>query len=147
MRGLNMYSKVTWFTIAVLMMGRVMASEASPSTVSEPLAEQTTSDVHFSLSPSKCVALNEGRTCFADVAFTLNLPDQREYCVREMGQATPIGCWRASETVKYLHSFAHSTTTTYELVDRARGDVISSQSIEVNWVHKIQTKKRRWRLF
>lgn len=141
-----MYSKFSSVAFGVLVMGHAIASEASLK-AAEPQAQQIAGEVRFSLSPSKCVALNEGRTCFADVAFTLELPDQREYCVREMGQAMPIGCWRASETVKYLHSFAHSTTTTYELVDRAKGNVLASQTIEVNWVHKIQTKKRRWRLF
>lgn len=115
-----------------------IADESSKFESNQPL---------FELSPSKCVALNEGRTCFADVSFIFRLPAKGEYCLRELGQVTPIGCWKAVETVNYLHSFANSSSTTYELIDRLKGDVLATQTIEVNWVHKIQTKKRRWRLF
>lgn len=141
-----MCSKYSLLVFFALMTGTALASDVTPNDGNAARATNTGMP-EFSLSPSKCVALNEGRTCFADVSFSLTLPDQREYCVREMGEVTPIGCWRAAETVSYLYSFAQSASTTYELVDRAKGAVIATQTIEVNWVHKIQTKKRRWRLF
>ncbi|CCQ12537.1 hypothetical protein PALB_34760 [Pseudoalteromonas luteoviolacea B = ATCC 29581] len=99
------------------------------------------------VTPSKCVALNEGRTCFADVTFTMSLPDEQEYCLREKDQALPIGCWKDVSTVNYLYSFARKTSATFELISRKDAKVIGEGTIDVNWVHKIRTKKRRWRLF
>lgn len=130
----------------ILLLGVLLSSTVEAGT-RDSTANIETSEPLIELSPSKCVALNEGRTCFADVSFILRLPEKGEYCLRELGEVTPIGCWKATATVNYLHSFAHSSTTTYELVDRSKGDVLATQTIEVNWVHKIQTKKRRWRLF
>ncbi|WMN60553.1 DUF3019 domain-containing protein [Pseudoalteromonas xiamenensis] len=136
-----MYSKLLVLALICAPMHSLAATstEASDITLEEAQA--------LKVSPNKCVALNEGRTCFADVTFTLQMPDRKEYCLREKDQAMPIGCWKEVQTVNYLYSFARTQTVTYELVARESASVIAEGTIEVNWVHKIRTKKRRWRLF
>ncbi|MFC3033745.1 DUF3019 domain-containing protein [Pseudoalteromonas fenneropenaei] len=129
--------------VLLLIAGFVPVFAFANNSTDTPLEPQ----LPLAISPNKCVALNEGRTCFADVTFTLKLPDNGEYCLRERDNPKPIGCWKEAQTIHYLYSFARAETTLYELVRRRSGEVLGEAVVEVNWVHRIRTKKRRWRLF
>ncbi|RJE77757.1 hypothetical protein CWB96_14570 [Pseudoalteromonas citrea] len=97
--------------------------------------------------PSKCVALNEGRTCYADVKFSINTPALGDYCIRESVSKKILQCWASSQAFEFVLGFGSAESMSYELISKSQRDVLAVTTIEVNWVHKIQTKKRRWRLF
>ncbi|MBE0367058.1 DUF3019 domain-containing protein [Pseudoalteromonas sp. MMG013] len=97
--------------------------------------------------PSKCVALNEGRTCYADVKFSINTPVVGDYCIRESTSKKILQCWAQSQSFEFVLGFGSAESMSYELISKSQRDVLAVTTIEVNWVHKIRTKKRRWRLF
>ncbi|GEK08399.1 DUF3019 domain-containing protein [Pseudoalteromonas sp. McH1-7] len=97
--------------------------------------------------PSKCVALNQGRTCYADVKVTVNAPSEGDYCIRESLSKKILQCWAKADTFKYELDFSSDESLSYELISKKSRDVLAVTTIEVNWVHKVKTKKRRWRLF
>ncbi|PCK31773.1 DUF3019 domain-containing protein [Pseudoalteromonas piscicida] len=97
--------------------------------------------------PSKCVALNQGRTCYADVKVTVNAPNEGDYCIRESLSKKILQCWAKTDSFKYDLDFSSDESLSYELISKQSRDVLAVTTIEVNWVHKVKTKKRRWRLF
>ena len=99
------------------------------------------------VAPSKCVALNEGRTCYTDVQFTITAPMEGDYCLRESESKKILQCWANASAFVYTLNFASKSSSSYELVSKQQRDTLAVTTIEVNWVHKIQSKKRRWRIF
>ena len=97
--------------------------------------------------PSKCVALNQGRTCYADVKVTVNAPETGSYCLRESVAKKILQCWAQVNQFQYELDFSSAESVSYELISKRTRDTLAVTTIEVNWVHKVKTKKRRWRLF
>ncbi|WP_440055425.1 DUF3019 domain-containing protein [Pseudoalteromonas sp. T1lg65] len=97
--------------------------------------------------PNKCVALNQGRTCYADVTLSVNAPEVGDYCLRESGSKKILQCWANVTSFEYLFEFGSEESVSYELISKQQRDVLAVTTIEVNWVHKVRVKKRRWRLF
>ncbi|MCF2857843.1 DUF3019 domain-containing protein [Pseudoalteromonas sp. SMS1] len=97
--------------------------------------------------PSKCVALNQGRTCYADVVFEISAPQAGDYCLRESESKRILQCWANTASFAYTLSFGSAESVSYELISKAQSDTLAVTTIEVNWVHKVRAKKRRWRLF
>ncbi|MCG9759068.1 MULTISPECIES: DUF3019 domain-containing protein [Pseudoalteromonas] len=110
-------------------------------------AEETVSVGILHAVPSKCVALNQGRTCYADVKVTVNAPTEGDYCIRESLSKKILQCWAKTDTFKYELDFSSDESLSYELISKQSRDVLAVTTIEVNWVHKVKIKKRRWRLF
>ncbi|TMN38638.1 DUF3019 domain-containing protein [Pseudoalteromonas sp. S2755] len=132
-----MYSKlITW---TVLFLGVLLSHQLR--------AEETNSVGILHAVPSKCVALNQGRTCYADVKVTVNAPTEGDYCIRESLSKKILQCWAKADTFKYELDFSSDESLSYELISKQSRDVLAVTTIEVNWVHKVKTKKRRWRLF
>ncbi|KAF7783756.1 hypothetical protein PRUB_a3603 [Pseudoalteromonas rubra] len=49
---------------------------------------------------------------------------------------------------EYLLAFGSAESVSYELISKTKRDVLAVTTINVNWVHKVRNKKRRWqRLF
>ncbi|MCF6435958.1 DUF3019 domain-containing protein [Pseudoalteromonas sp. MMG022] len=109
-------------------------------------AEHAPSEI-LHATPNKCVALNQGRTCYADVKFKVNTPTTGDYCIREGYSKKILQCWANTKSFTYTLSFGSAQSLSYELISQAQRDILAVTTIEVNWVHKVQTKKRRWRLF
>ncbi|RZQ54793.1 hypothetical protein CWB73_03225 [Pseudoalteromonas phenolica] len=97
--------------------------------------------------PSKCVALNEGRTCYTDVKFAITAPDIGDYCLRESNSKKILQCWANTKAFVYTLNFGSTQSISYELISKQKRDTLAVTTIEVNWVHKIKSKKRRWRIF
>ena len=97
--------------------------------------------------PSKCVALNEGRTCYTDVKFAITAPDIGDYCLRESSSKKILQCWANTKAFAYTLNFGSKQSMSYELISKQKRDTLAVTTIEVNWVHKIKSKKRRWRIF
>jgi hypothetical protein len=101
----------------------------------------------LNVTPNKCVALTQGRTCYADVEFKVVTPKVGDYCLREGYSKKILQCWANTQSFSYTLNFGSEQSLSYELISQAQRDVLAVTTIEVNWVHKVQTKKRRWRLF
>ncbi|MBQ4838890.1 MULTISPECIES: DUF3019 domain-containing protein [Pseudoalteromonas] len=130
-----MYFRLTWV---------IWASLAALTT--ESMANDKRKGI-LHASPTKCVALNQGRTCYADVVFDISAPEAGDYCLRESESKRILQCWANTDSFSYTLNFGSVESVSYELIAKAQRDVLAVTTIEVNWVHKVRTKKRRWRLF
>ncbi|WP_010385062.1 DUF3019 domain-containing protein [Pseudoalteromonas rubra] len=98
--------------------------------------------------PNKCVALHKGRTCYTDVTFSISAPQVGDYCIRDSNSKKILQCWANVSHFEYLLAFGSAESVSYELISKTKRDVLAVTTINVNWVHKVRNKKRRWqRLF
>ncbi|KID54643.1 signal peptide protein [Pseudoalteromonas luteoviolacea] len=130
-----MYFRFTWVIWASL---ATLATESTANDKRKGI---------LNASPTKCVALNQGRTCYADVVFDISAPTAGDYCLRESESKRILQCWANTDSFSYTLNFGSIESVSYELIAKAHSDVLAVTTIEVNWVHKVRTKKRRWRLF
>lgn len=134
-----MYFKLISVNALVLIIGLVNSQPVLAN------GEGATEILHAA--PSKCVALNEGRTCYTDVKFSINTPATGDYCIRESTSKKILRCWAQSQSFDFVLNFGSAESMSYELISKSQSDVLAVTTVEVNWVHKIRAKKRRWRLF
>lgn len=116
-----------------------------------PNAQQQVVDeslkVEFNAQPAKCIALRQGRQCYAAVTLSFKLGEVSDYCIYEQPVASPLRCWHNTNQSNLRIEFESSTKTAYLLVNTLTKKVVSVTQVDVGWVHKTTSRKRRWRLF
>lgn len=105
----------------------------------------------LSLKPERCVALNEGQTCYQNVTVNWQSRVPANYCLFEESSKTPIVCWENAIEGEVKVEFASETNQTYRLYlskTPTKKDLAAETEMVVTWVYS-DTKKRRnrWRLF
>ena len=106
-----------------------------------------TSEVIFSAKPANCVALHQGRKCYANVSLQWQVVEQGNFCIYQKGTNKVIQCWENSNGNQVQFEFESSVKLEYQLVAIEKNNVIAETAIDVSWVHKATPRKRRWRLF
>lgn len=100
----------------------------------------------FTSVPQKCVALRQGRTCYTTVKLKYHVLEHGYYCVFSSLKKKATRCFDGKKGRVSL-PFKSKDKVVYTLVDPKTNTVLASTSVEVAWVHKTETRKRRWRLF
>jgi hypothetical protein len=103
--------------------------------------------VQFSATPGNCIALHQGRKCFARVALFWQTSTSGNFCIYQKIQNKVIQCWKNSRGSTTQFEFESSEKLEYQLVSIDQNRVLAETVIEVSWVHKATARKRRWRLF
>lgn len=111
-------------------------------------AEET---AQLSLKPARCVAMNEGQTCYQTVAINWQADAIADYCLYQQGTEKPIFCWQQTAKGKTKVEFANSENLRYRLMMKLKADTWMEKAhaeMIVTWVYS-KTKKRKnsWRLF
>jgi len=134
--------KRRWLTIACL----VFAQSLARSAYAEPVTLSSQS-VKFTALPATCITLRQGRNCFANITLRLKLAQIGNYCVYQQHSNKPMRCWNNSygESIKF--EFQSNKKVVYSLKNESSQQVIALTAVEVSWVHKASSRKRRWRLF
>lgn len=100
--------------------------------------------------PNKCVALNQGRECFANVLINWRLKQANDYCLRvkhDDGKLSELKCWQQTNSGQLSYAFQSAKGLQFILTRRTSDKPIASASIQVSWLYQSSTRKRRWRLF
>jgi len=104
--------------------------------------------------PNKCVALNEGRACFALVNVTWQSNEPGNICLFDSLNAKPLFCWNHASKGQYWYNMEASEDVTLKLTllqnTKTRVDSelsLAQTTIKVSWLYKTNSRKRRWRLF
>jgi hypothetical protein len=97
--------------------------------------------------PDTCVALREGRSCYADVTLTWQQPKIGNYCLRDATTKYIMQCWLKQQTGNFNYEFDSQQTVVFELFDSDTSLVIADAEVKLQWVYQNRQKKRRWRLF
>ena len=64
---------------------------------------------HFAVTPNKCVALREGRPCYALVSVNWKKTSVGNYCLRYSKSKQLLQCWTAQSSGVYQYEFDGST--------------------------------------
>ena len=97
--------------------------------------------------PDTCVALREGRSCYADVDISWQQQSIGNYCLRNEQSKHIIQCWLMQQKGLFRYEFDSAETIGFELINSDNGKVVATTEIQLQWVYKNRQKKRRWRLF
>lgn len=101
----------------------------------------------FSAVPDTCVALREGRNCYADIAINWQQPRIGNYCLRDATSKHIMQCWLSQQSGHFNYAFASAETIAFELINSDNGKIIATAQVQLQWVYQNRQKKRRWRLF
>lgn len=111
--------------------------------------------VIFQVKPSMCVALNQGRTCYAQVKIQFSSSLTDDFCIvkkrtdmtqRSNSDQQQIKCWKQSKGDAIHFEFQSSESITYQLMTH-KNEAVAETTVDVSWVHEKSPRKRRWRLF
>lgn len=138
-------SKQIGSIICLLVASKVIAQENKHSI--KLLENAQTNDIVFSAKPGNCVALHQGRTCYATVAIQWQTPVKGDFCLYQKTTNKVLQCWQNSQGNQIQFEFESNVKREYQLIAKETKRIIAETSVNVSWVHKATPKKRRWRLF
>lgn len=109
-------------------------------------------DMEMIVQPNKCVALTQGRRCYAQVNITWQAKQLSSVCLIEIGSLKKLNCWVEQFQGQYTYEMESAEDITLSLVPTSaipseRETVLVSTTIEVSWLYEGSARKRRWRLF
>lgn len=102
---------------------------------------------NMSVKPKKCVTLKQGNICYQGITGNWSTAQAGHYCLTLSTRIKPVKCWKKSAGESFKFEFAEKQTTTLNLVDQARNQILNEQVIEVKWVYNTRKYHSRWRLF
>lgn len=100
----------------------------------------------LTVKPAKCVALNQGRTCYAQVDFTWQSQHKDQLCLYQKQPRKKIACWQPPRKTPIKFEFKSNETKHYQLINQQQ-NVLAETMVEVNWVYDSGPRKRNWRVF
>lgn len=102
----------------------------------------------MTVKPNRCIALQQGHTCYATLSFQWAAPVSGEYCLYDEHKSDPIICWVGSALMDYKHEFASDKNVIYDVRLKINQQSLSQTLVKISWVYKSNTKSTsRWRLF
>lgn len=123
-----------------------LAMLSTTAVATEP-AENDKSRVSFNATPSRCIALHQGQTCYTKVTLTWQDIDE-ELCLFEASRSEALTCGASSDIKRYVLIFESDVSLLYELRSRSNNELLGQTVVKISWVYKENTEKTsRWRLF
>jgi len=129
------------------------ASEINKENQRENVNKLSVSKINLSAQPANCVALRHGRTCYANVKLNWVSQIKQDYCIYikhpklKRSQLKVIKCWKNSNGNEVIFNFESNKKIEFQLMSSIDNKVIAETAVEVSWVHKASSRKRRWRIF
>ena len=111
------------------------------------LAVTTQAPSELTAVPDTCVALREGRHCYADVVLSWQQPEVGNYCLRDATSKYIMQCWLKQRQGSLNYAFDSTQSISFELFDSNTSQVIAVSEVKLQGVYQNRQKKRRWRLF
>jgi len=106
--------------------------------------------VSFSVQPQQCVTMRQGRDCFATVKIQWQHTLSPAVCLYQMTKDQThkqLKCWSNSNQGQAVIEFESSENIHYQLRTFEGDKLIADAEVVVSWLHKNNTRRRRWRLF
>lgn len=107
-------------------------------------AHATPADTTFlKLTPDRCVALQQGRLCYATIQIQWQSKQAQDLCL--YAGSEKLQCWHASNNGQWRYEFVARDNQILQLIS---ADGVQAEAlVKVNWVQKNPKVKRHWRLF
>ena len=104
-------------------------------------------DLHFDVSPRKCVTLKQGNQCYQDIDVNWQAREKGDYCLIVSTQDTPLKCWIDQDAADFEFEFVGKQTALLSLVESKSGKLLQQTDIEVKWVYRNRSRNLSWRVF
>jgi len=102
----------------------------------------------LTIEPSRCIALEQGQTCFAGLKFRWTNPATGEYCLFDERQRDPLVCWKGRTVTSYTLEFKSNKNVSYDIRLKLSDQSLAQALVKISWVYKSNTSSTsRWRLF
>ena len=139
-----MFSKCKGFAVLILCCIGLITDQSLANDVSdEPVLAQ----------PNKCVALSQGRECFAQITLTWRTASEGDYCLVMATQESQVTgsrvlrCWDAASSGQLVYDMQSAENLVVSLQNKRDKQTIGRSVITVSWLYQSNSRKRRWRLF
>ena len=109
--------------------------------------DEQTHDSPLVALPDTCVALREGRNCYADIELNWQQDSIGNYCLRDATSKHIMQCWLRQKSGQLNYAFDSVESISFELINSDTGKTIAATQVQLQWVYQNRQKKRRWRLF
>lgn len=106
-------------------------------------ADRASAPARLKLTPDTCVALQQGRLCYATIQVQWDSLTAEELCL--FAGPEKLQCWPAGHSGQWRYDFV--ATDSQQLQLRSADKVLAEAVVKVNWVQKSTKIKRHWRLF
>lgn len=120
------------------------------ATLGEDALAQTQGEL--TLTPERCVAMNEGQTCYQTVTVRWQTNQIADYCLYLQDDPEPLVCWEDVRQGRSRVEFVSDMSLIYRLVLTPATDSeqqeVAQATLTVSWVYGDSKKRRNsWRLF
>ena len=88
--------------------------------------DQANTDNALVALPDTCVALREGRNCFAEVDITWQQHNTGNYCLRNAQSKHIMQCWLMQQKGLFRFQFDSAESVGFELINSNNGKVVAS---------------------
>lgn len=107
-----------------------------------------TESTTLTIQPKRCIALQQGQSCFATLTFTWNTPDSGEYCLFDIRQPDSLVCWAGNSLTTFRQKFESDRNVTYEIRLKSDNRPLAKAVVKISWVYKSNNSSTsRWRVF
>ena len=113
--------------------------------------------VSLTVSPKKCVAMQQGQNCYLEVKINFQANNIGNYCLHLTGQTIALQCWQGSKQGKYEYAFESKTDLEFVITKQKLNaqeskqklnEKLATAQVKMAWVHEKKGKPRMsWRLF
>jgi len=102
----------------------------------------------LAIEPNRCIALQQGQVCYADLKFQWKTPATGEYCLYDERPSDPLLCWMGNTVTVYKQKFSSRKNVNYEIRLKSSEQPLAQATVKVSWIYKSNTSSTsRWRLF
>ena len=142
-RLLAMYSNTRFLVMNHLIKLIVIVLAVSPV---GSFADKLTATL--SVEPARCIALQQGQLCFADLKFKWTTEGEGEFCFFENEKSKPLICWQGNTVTSYERKIKSRKNIKYEIRSMPSNESLAQVQVKISWVYKSNNSSTsRWRLF
>lgn len=102
----------------------------------------------LTITPTRCVALRQGQTCYLEVEVTWNTLKKGDYCLINLTTGVLNRCWKNQSSGHLLLDFEGTNSNDFALREQAQSTDLARAKIIVAWVFSSSKRnKSNWKLF
>lgn len=114
---------------------------------SAPVAADDALQIQLVLTPTKCVSLREGQTCYADVELQWHASLSGDYCLFSNLQEAPMQCWRQKDRASFEREIASKQNVLFTIKRDGHNKTLAATELKMAWVYKSKRVATSWRVF
>ncbi|WJG09804.1 DUF3019 domain-containing protein [Aliiglaciecola sp. LCG003] len=119
------------------------------------LYAQTLGDAQVKMvaQPNQCVALTQGRVCYAQVRINWTANASQSLCLADSQSSRILQCWKGQVKGEFIYEMESKEDVLLHLVvppqetSNGKPEPLARTVIKVSWLYESNARKRRWRLF